>query len=515
MTHCPEKTSAITRYLLPALLILTFILSCKSNHPSLNTARIDISAPAMQQKEFLVSFSVNGSNFWANKKSFSFDNEGECTINIDKDECGLLLFNFNGLISRVIIAPGDHVKMIITTDGKKQSDITYTGSNAAGHQFFNTVKRASIQDVDNPYDADTSATEIIRKINARLGEECDILNRLLADGKITRKYETAAERDVRYYYAASQADAICHKYYFAVIRPKTKDAPDLFRKQYGDAWEQTFHLMPLDAGNAVASEYYRAYAHLYYEWYLGQFMPQKSKLIAKDTSCSNGLRRQDRVHIMNYAIIERNFKDSVAEFLKAEYIYYAMRRGFYEQSLASLYTGFIKQYPHSVYTSFLKIEADKIFAYLQTKDGDFAPDQQFISDYGSVNSLAALAGVLKDGPYYIDIWATSCAPCKEEFKHNTSLTALLHEYNVKPLYLSIDRDREDDDWKSMIKYFKLSGVHLRATDSLRKEIADKLGEGRTFTIPRYLIVNKDGIIINSDAARPSEQDALRVQLNKL
>ncbi len=205
--------------------------------------------------------------------------------------------------------------------------------------------------------------------------------------------------------------------------------------------------MPLQSGEALASQYFRDYARIYYERYLGQFARDKSGLLPSDTADMHGLRKSEAQHILSYSIIDRNFKDSIAEYLKAVYLYYTMgRNNNYEQSLLTIYRKFHQQYPASRYLPFLETGADKVRAFQQTKDADFTPDQEFLPGYEQINSLSALAKTLKNGPYYIDIWATWCSPCKEEFKFNSSLSAMLREYNVKPLYLSIDKDSDDEDW---------------------------------------------------------------------
>jgi len=522
ITHPLRKLSfTIKRFisLLPAfvmLLLLYCIHSCSPGNPESSSARIEVSAKSMARKEFIVSLTINGKNFWANKQTYTFNNEGNSVVNINKEECGLLLLKFDdGFVSRMIVAPGDRVMINIITDAQGRPRIEYKGSNATGHQFFNSLERAFIQDVNNPYRLDTNIAVIRHKIQLKMEQELSDLKKLLGKGKISRAYEMLAELDIRYYYAASLADAMCSKYYAARIDHKNKNAVALFSKKYGKAWEQAFTTMPLHSDKALSSEYFRYYVHLYYEWYLGQYSPEKSGLLASDTAGMQGLRKQEGVHILNYAVIDRNFKDSISEYLKAEYLYYAMRRGGYEQSLLTLYTKFHEQYPGSLYTSFLQIEADKILAFQHAKDGDFTPEQVFLTGYQDINSMSELGNVLKNGPYYIDIWATWCAPCKEEFKFNASLSALLREFKVRPLYLSIDKDGEDEDWKNMVKYYKLPGLHLRATDSLRKNIIKEFGKDMLFTIPRYMIINREGIIVNSDAERPSRLDYLREQIIKL
>lgn len=498
------------------LLILCCNFSRNSGNPASSAARITVSGRNMIRKDLVVSQTVNGTNFWANKKTFSFDKTGKSIIDINKEECGLVLLKLDdGFVSRMIVAPGDEVKVNIVANPQGRPGITYEGDNSAGHQFFNSLDRPFILDINNPYQQDSNVTDIKHKIQLKMEQELSALKNLLDKGKINKAYETLAALDIRYYYAASLADAICAKYYPSRMNTNNQHAVALFREKYGKAWEQAFNTMPLHSSKALASEYFRDYARLYYEYYLGQYAQNKSGLLPSDTAGMQDFRQQERKHILNYSIIDRNFKDSIAEYLKAAYLYYAMSQRTYEQSLLTLYTKFRQQYPDSRYRSFFKREADKILVYQKTKDKDFTAEQQFLSGYERINSWSALSNTLKNGPYYVDIWATWCGPCKAEFKFNASLSALLREYNVKPLYLSIDKDSDEEDWKNIIKYYKLPGIHLRANDSLRKDIANKLGKNKRFSIPRYLIINKNGGVVNSDAERPSRIDDLREQLTKL
>lgn len=498
------------------LLVLCYNFSCNRGNGGSSTARIEVSGGNITRKELIALLPVNGNVFRGNKQTFSFDNNGKCILDINRGGCGIVLLRFDiRFISRLIVAPGDQVKVNIVTDAQGRPQLEYEGTNAAGHQFFNSLDRPLILDVVNPYSQDTNVSDIKHKIQLKMEQELSSLKALLDKGKINKAYETLAALDIRYYYAASLADAMHSKYSATRRAPNKKEAIALFSEQYGKAWELAFSMMPLHSGKALASEYFKDYARIYSELYLGQYARDKSGLLPSDTAGMHDLSIEDRGHILNYAIIDRNFKDSTAEYLKAIYLDYAMRRRIYEQSLLTLYTKFNKQYPGSPYLPFLKTEADNILAYQHTKDADFTPDQQFLPGYEHINSLSELRHALKNGPYYIDIWSTWCSPCKEEFKFNASLSAALREYNIKPLYISIDRDKEDEDWKNMIKYYKLPGLHLRATDSLSDDLTKELGKNNLLAIPRYLIIDKEGSIVNDDAERPSKLDDLRKQLNNL
>lgn len=99
---------------------------------------------------------------------------------------------------------------------------------------------------------------------------------------------------------------------------------------------------------------------------------------------------------------------------------------------------------------------------------------------------------------YVDFWASWCGPCRQEFPSAKKVHQDLKGKEVVFLYISFDRNEED--WKKGISKLGLNGYHLYPTDSQKQEIVDKF---QVTGIPRYMLVDKKGKIVNGDAPRPS------------
>lgn len=459
-------------------------------HVGPSVALIHVHVNNAAEKEITVRIPVKGASFGANKRIIRLDDKDGCNITIPEEDCGLIGINHEFGYLRIITAPGDKIELNITS----KTDIVYKGDNAAGHKLFNSLNRQLIQDVENPYENDTIASIIEQKINDKRNEELYRLDALLQAGEIGRFYFDFAKRDIEYYYAASLADAMTSKYY------TSKRKNTLLKNDYITTWKRSFQQMPLNSPAAIATENFKYYAGLYYESFSGDFLGEK-KL--------SGIKGN---HLANYYIIDKHFTKDVAEYLKAFYIYTRVIQKTYEQSLVDIYQKFTIEYPHSNYIRFIKGDIDSVIAFNKEVQKNSQSNFTIFDGYDKLNSVDELLRSLKGSAYYVDIWSTWCVPCKEEFAYTSALQALLNDKKIKTLYLSIDKSEADKKWRDMINYYKLPGLHVRTNKQLNADLFRRLGKGGQLAIPRYLLIDKDGKIVNDNAERPSDTVRLKHQI---
>lgn len=115
---------------------------------------------------------------------------------------------------------------------------------------------------------------------------------------------------------------------------------------------------------------------------------------------------------------------------------------------------------------------------------------------------------LKGKYLYIDIWATWCGPCKDEFPSFRKLEEKYHGLDYLDFVsISIDKITDRGKWIEMIDKEKLSGIHLLADKDWKSQyVIDNMIDQSG--IPRYIIVDPKGYIVNSDAPRPSQEKKL-------
>ncbi|WNH10359.1 TlpA family protein disulfide reductase [Thalassobellus suaedae] len=123
---------------------------------------------------------------------------------------------------------------------------------------------------------------------------------------------------------------------------------------------------------------------------------------------------------------------------------------------------------------------------------------------GSKTSLSDFKGKY----VYVDIWATWCGPCKAEIPSLKKVEAAYHDKNIEFVSLSLDNarthggswDKAVADWKAMVADKELGGVQIIAPENGESEFVSGY---RVSGIPRFILIDPAGNVVNADAPRPS------------
>lgn len=98
---------------------------------------------------------------------------------------------------------------------------------------------------------------------------------------------------------------------------------------------------------------------------------------------------------------------------------------------------------------------------------------------------------------YIDIWATWCGPCRREIPFLEKLAEEFKTKNLTIVSVSVDKDKEA--WVKMVSE-GMKGNQLFAEGAFQSDLALRY---RVNAIPRFLLIDPNGMIINVSADRPS------------
>jgi thiol-disulfide isomerase/thioredoxin len=113
---------------------------------------------------------------------------------------------------------------------------------------------------------------------------------------------------------------------------------------------------------------------------------------------------------------------------------------------------------------------------------------------------------------YIDFWASWCGPCRAMMPFSRQLHESLEpsaKKNIVFLYISIDANQEA--WKKAIQDMEIKGVNVISPGNWNSEVCRYF---QISSIPRYMLMNKKGEVVDFNAKRPNDpallQDLLKL-----
>jgi thiol-disulfide isomerase/thioredoxin len=484
------------KYLLISLILLAYSFA------SAQQANLKLKFKGAKDNTVTVLLPVDGAIFPANKSEKQFAKDSTVVFSFPVEKIAKIYIVNSDRRYRFLIEPGQ-TNIVLDLNIKGTSSIDYRGSNAIAQRLINARNGTFYQSRAEGYLAkDSTANGVMNLITLDQQRELKPYDELFQQGKISSLFYESIKADISMDYLAIAA-FVPVTLFFDAARPNSKV---IFKDEFKVLWKELYEKRPFSNPlDLNATEYY-AHAQYYSDYYLGTYLPQVNGTWVKPDYADNNQRLRT-----SYLGFANNFSGKHREYLMAFFLYSEMLQAKFQSVLVTLFEDFKKEYPKSNYSPFLAPMADVIVRYHQDIKKDFTADQKFIANYGQINSLDELLAVFKGKTVFVDLWATWCGPCKAEFEYGAELAKFLKSKKAEMLYISMDRDAVDSQWKEMIKYYKLAGHHIRTNGALQKDLIEKLWNGKGYAIPRYLIL-KDGKVVVSNALRPSDTSKLYEQI---
>jgi thiol-disulfide isomerase/thioredoxin len=127
-----------------------------------------------------------------------------------------------------------------------------------------------------------------------------------------------------------------------------------------------------------------------------------------------------------------------------------------------------------------------------------APSPKFVN-YENYEGGTTSLDDLKGKYVYIDVWATWCGPCRQQFPFLKEIEKKYHGKNIEFVSISTDTPAKHDAWKEMVAENSMGGIQLIA-GSDQSFMRDYQISG----IPRFILIDPEGNIVEANAPRPSD-----------
>jgi thiol-disulfide isomerase/thioredoxin len=130
-------------------------------------------------------------------------------------------------------------------------------------------------------------------------------------------------------------------------------------------------------------------------------------------------------------------------------------------------------------------------------EGVVSPSFDYENHKGGKTKLEDLRGKY----VYIDVWATWCGPCRGEIPFLQKVEEKYKSKNITFVSISIDVQKDFEKWKTFVKDKSLGGIQLFADKDWSSDFIKAFGING---IPRFILIDPSGKVVDADEARPSE-----------
>lgn len=140
--------------------------------------------------------------------------------------------------------------------------------------------------------------------------------------------------------------------------------------------------------------------------------------------------------------------------------------------------------------------------------GKPCPDFTFSDVNDKPVSLADLRGKF----VFIDLWATWCGPCKAEIPYVQQLEEQFHGKDLLFVSISVDKNKDIQVWKDLVREKKMGGIQLILGENWNWI---KNFMPASLSVPRFILLDRDGKILDPNMSRPSDPNTSKTLNNIL
>ena len=408
------------------------------------------------------------------RKTLDYDSTRVISLNYSLDKPTYFTLYVDGSVNQVYLAPGRNLKMTATPDkdgmfNVQRLQFRFEGPDADINNYLNTRQLNLMKDEDFLL----SEEEYIKKIekqekqNEKIVKSYKLDKNFEKDELIRVRYkllESLTRYPVQHHWKGGNRLSIMLQY---------EDSPIV--RGYISKWF-------VDDANAWKEAEYRQYV-------------KSGVAILATIDFTIGWEKtiQKRMEVLTkYFKNPQILEDMVQDMML---VYVERTEGAPLKSLSKYYEQYVtkpeyKKELQDAYATWKKFQQGE-----QVVSGD--------ADYQDVNGKMVSLNDLKGKYIYIDVWATWCGPCRAELPHLKKLEAEFHDKNI--YFVSISMDQQKKSWLKMIEKEQLTGIQLLGGPN-----AQIAKDYKILGIPRFILLDREGKLINGDMSWPSNPETKKV-----
>ena len=437
------------------LSLLLFLLAAVNMHAAEGiTVRFDVKNPVLSNVVLVYHMSVN---------EFPLT-DGKATVQLDGMDALYANVYYGEKTKNVYLQKGDDVTISFDAN---DFDNTFAvkGGNEKAIDYLNKIQLTGLSNevYIQPWSefkatVDKKIASMKRLLKARKFAADDKFLKM-EEGRITYFYANAfLMYPVSHTYLTQDTTLVLGKDYYDTLRQYVKEDDDLAdNDEYRNYMIETAHVFD-EAGKNIRQLYPKVLAEMSY--------------IGENTKSDKV--RESLIHFLAFTYVEGNGVENITD-------------------LQNLY-----------YTYVTSPRLNEIFKKACAKwdkaaTGRPSPMFKGVDVNGKEMTLRDFRGKY----IYIDMWATWCGPCQKELPFLKKLEEKFKGRNIVFVGLSIDQDKAK--WAARVKSGALSGTQLHIGKGSKFQ-----SDYRISGIPRFILLDPNGRIVNPDMTRPSSEDTEKI-----
>lgn len=437
------------------LSLLLFLLAAVNMHAAEGiTVRFDVKNPVLSNVVLVYHMSVN---------EFPLT-DGKATVQLDGMDALYANVYYGEKTKNVYLQKGDDVTISFDAN---DFDNTFAvkGGNEKAIDYLNKIQLTGLSNevYIQPWSefkatVDKKIASMKRLLKARKFAADDKFLKM-EEGRITYFYANAfLMYPVSHTYLTQDTTLVLGKDYYDTLRQYVKEDDDLAdNDEYRNYMIETAHVFD-EAGKNIRQLYPKVLAEMSY--------------IGENTKSDKV--RESLIHFLAFTYVEGNGVENITDLQNLYYTYVTSPR------LNDIFKKACAKW-------------DKAAV------GRPSPMFKGVDVNGKEMTLRDFRGKY----IYIDMWATWCGPCQKELPFLKKLEEKFKGRNIVFVGLSIDQDKAK--WAARVKSGALSGTQLHIGKGSKFQ-----SDYRISGIPRFILLDPNGRIVNPDMTRPSSEDTEKI-----